>query len=58
MTVTQKAHSTVVVALWAMTPNVTVSPSLNLKLDAVYDGGVGSVVTNNPPWSADDGRPT
>jgi hypothetical protein len=48
--------STIAVALWSLTPNVTVSPTLKLKLDATYDGGVGKVVVNNPVWSA-DGRP-
>jgi len=43
--------NTVAVALWAMTPNVTVAPNLQLFLDAVYDGGVGNVITNNPKWS-------
>jgi len=44
-------ENTVAVALWVMVPNVTVSPNLQLTLDAVYDGGVGKVVTNNPKWS-------
>ncbi|KAJ2913369.1 hypothetical protein MD484_g7048, partial [Candolleomyces efflorescens] len=43
--------STVAVALWAMRANVTISPQLQLKLDGVYDGGVGNVVVNNPPYS-------
>jgi len=46
------SQSTVAVALWAMTPNVTITPNLQLVLDAVYDGGVGNVVTTNPKWSA------
>jgi len=48
--------NTVAVALWAMIPDVTISPDLQLTLDAVYDGGVGNVVTNNPVWSS-AGRP-
>ncbi|KAF8879099.1 glycoside hydrolase family 35 protein [Gymnopilus junonius] len=47
-----RGKNTVAVALWAMTPNVTISPNLELTLDSVYDGGIGNVVTNNPPWSA------
>ncbi len=35
-----------------MTPNVTIAPDLQLVLDAVYDGGVGNVVVDNPGWSA------
>jgi hypothetical protein len=34
-----------------MRANVTISPQLQLKLDGVYDGGVGNVVVNNPPYS-------
>ncbi|KAL0951714.1 hypothetical protein HGRIS_008390 [Hohenbuehelia grisea] len=44
--------NTVAVALWAMEPNVTISPNLQLSLDAVIDGGVGNVKVNNPKWSA------
>jgi len=44
-------ENTVAVALWAMLPNVTVSPNLQLTLDAIYDGGVGKVMTDNPKWS-------
>ncbi|KIM43038.1 glycoside hydrolase family 35 protein [Hebeloma cylindrosporum] len=43
-------ENTVAVALWAMEPNVTISPIMQLTLDAVYDGGVGNIVTNNPKW--------
>ncbi|KAJ3785437.1 glycoside hydrolase family 35 protein [Lentinula aff. detonsa] len=43
--------NTVAVALWAMEPNVTVAPQLELTLDGVFSGGVGKVSTNNPPWS-------
>ncbi|KNZ71656.1 putative beta-galactosidase C [Termitomyces sp. J132] len=43
--------NTVAVALWSMTPGVPVTPNLQLSIDNVYDGGVGGIVTNNPPWS-------
>ncbi|KAI0632368.1 glycoside hydrolase superfamily [Trametes polyzona] len=43
--------NTVAVALWAL-ENSKVSPSLELVVDAVLDGGVGRVATNNPKWSA------
>lgn len=43
--------STVAVALWAMTPNVPITPNLQLTLDAVYEGGVGNVQVDNPVWS-------
>jgi hypothetical protein len=46
------SHSTVAVALWVMTPNVTVSPNLVLSADAFLDGGVGGVTTNNPVWKS------
>jgi hypothetical protein len=42
----------VAVALWAMLPNTTVQPNLQLTLDAVYEGGVGNVQVNNPQWSS------
>lgn len=45
-------ENTVAVALWVMTPNKTAAPDLQLVLDAVYDGGVGDVVSDNPPWSS------
>ncbi|TFK27561.1 glycoside hydrolase family 35 protein [Coprinopsis marcescibilis] len=45
-------ENTVAVALWAMKPNVTITPQLKLTFDALYDGGVGNVVTNNPRWSS------
>ena len=42
-------HSTVAVALWALN-NTAVSPSLELVVDDVLDGGVGPIATNNPAW--------
>jgi len=44
--------NTVAVALWAMEPNVTVSPTLELMVDGVLEGGVGDVTVNNPRWSS------
>ena len=43
--------STVAVALWAMTPNVTITPDLRLVISGVYEGGVGDVKADNPVWS-------
>lgn len=45
--------STIAVALWQLT-NEPVSPTLRLVVDAVVDGGVGSVHTNNPAWAPRD----
>jgi hypothetical protein len=45
-------QNTVAVALWAMEANANVAPDLEMVLDAVYDGGVGNVRTDNPTWSA------
>ncbi|KAI0671257.1 glycoside hydrolase superfamily [Trametes maxima] len=42
--------NTVAVALWAL-DNTAVSPSLEIVVDAVLDGGVGPIATNNPGWS-------
>lgn len=42
--------NTVAVALWAMEPKA-VSPTLQLTIEGVYEGGVGGIETNNPPWS-------
>lgn len=36
--------------LWAMEPNATISPTLNLSVDGVIEGGVGGITTNNPGW--------
>ncbi|KAF8877096.1 glycoside hydrolase family 35 protein [Infundibulicybe gibba] len=47
-----RGKNTVAVALWAMTPNTPITPNLQLVVDGVFEGGVGGVVTNNPPWSA------
>ncbi|KIJ64658.1 glycoside hydrolase family 35 protein [Hydnomerulius pinastri MD-312] len=44
--------NTVAVALWAMEPT-TVSPTLQLTVDSVYEGGVGGIEVNNPGWSAE-----
>ncbi|KAJ3571523.1 hypothetical protein NP233_g3704 [Leucocoprinus birnbaumii] len=46
-----RGSNTVAVALWALTPNVTVAPNLQLTLDNVYEGGVGNVQVDNPAWS-------
>ncbi|KAF9073660.1 glycoside hydrolase family 35 protein [Rhodocollybia butyracea] len=43
--------NTIAVALWAMEPNVTISPQLSLTLDGVFTGGVGNIATNNPVFS-------
>ncbi|KAI0930973.1 hypothetical protein AcV7_005008 [Taiwanofungus camphoratus] len=43
--------NTVAIALWAL-ENTTVSPTLELVVDDVLEGGVGPIATNNPPWSA------
>ncbi|OJA15263.1 hypothetical protein AZE42_10788 [Rhizopogon vesiculosus] len=43
--------NTVAVALWAMEP-AAITPTLRLTVDGVYEGGVGSIETNNPPWSS------
>ncbi|KDQ50498.1 glycoside hydrolase family 35 protein [Jaapia argillacea MUCL 33604] len=43
--------NTVAVALWSM-ENVAISPSLELAVDAVFTGGVGGVVTDNPGWTS------
>ncbi|KAJ3972272.1 glycoside hydrolase family 35 protein [Lentinula raphanica] len=43
--------NTVAVALWAMEPNVTIAPQLELTLDGIFRGGIGQVSTNNPAWS-------
>lgn len=44
-------NSTVAVALWALTPNATVAPDLQLTLDKIVDGGILNVVPNNSKWS-------
>ncbi|KAG1850871.1 glycoside hydrolase family 35 protein [Suillus subluteus] len=42
--------NTVAVALWAMEPEA-VTPTLQLTIEGVYEGGVGGIETNNPSWS-------
>lgn len=42
--------NTVAAALWAL-ENSSVSPTLELVVDNVYEGGVGPIATNNPSWS-------
>ncbi|KAF9451828.1 glycoside hydrolase family 35 protein [Macrolepiota fuliginosa MF-IS2] len=46
-----RGSNTVAVALWAMTPDVPITPNLQLRLDGVYEGGVGNVQVDNPVWS-------
>ncbi|KAJ3543307.1 hypothetical protein NM688_g5870 [Phlebia brevispora] len=43
-------ENTVAVALWVL-ESTTVTPSLQLVLDDVVDGGVGPIAVNNPRWS-------
>jgi hypothetical protein len=43
--------NTVAVALWAMEPNVTITPQLELTVDGIFAGGVGNIAINNPVWS-------
>ncbi|KAH8108699.1 glycoside hydrolase family 35 protein [Phellopilus nigrolimitatus] len=47
-----KGENTVAIALWSMLPNGSVSPTLNLEVDGVLEGGVGGIVTNNPGFSS------
>ncbi|KAF8958808.1 glycoside hydrolase superfamily [Flammula alnicola] len=42
--------NTVAVAIWSLM-NTTISPGLELILDAAVEGGVGNVVTDNRVWS-------
>ncbi|EIW81037.1 hypothetical protein CONPUDRAFT_153587 [Coniophora puteana RWD-64-598 SS2] len=44
--------NTVAIALWSMEAE-PVSPSVELTLEHVYEGGVGGINTNNPAWSPD-----
>ncbi|PPQ84848.1 hypothetical protein CVT26_011759, partial [Gymnopilus dilepis] len=45
--------NTVAIALWSMaSANETISPNLELVLDAAFEGGVGGVGVDNPGWSA------
>ena len=48
VTVLTRVHSTVAVALWAL-DDTSVSPSLQLSVDAVYDGGVGPIAFLKSP---------
>jgi len=32
---------------------MTVTPTLQLTVEGVYEGGVGGIETNNPPWSSE-----
>ena len=41
--------STVAVSLWALN-DTAVSPTLELVVDEVLDGGVGPISVNNPEW--------
>ncbi|KZT12288.1 glycoside hydrolase family 35 protein [Laetiporus sulphureus 93-53] len=43
--------NTVAVALWAL-QDTAVSPTLELVVDTVIEGGVGEIGVNNPGWSA------
>ncbi|KAL0566470.1 hypothetical protein V5O48_015544 [Marasmius crinis-equi] len=48
-----QGKNTLAVALWAMTPNVTISPQVRLRVDGVFQGGVGNITKSNPGWSAE-----
>jgi hypothetical protein len=43
--------STVALAVWAM-DNKAISPSLELVVDGIVQGGVGTISTNNPGYSS------
>ncbi|KAL5524689.1 hypothetical protein ACEPAF_9834 [Sanghuangporus sanghuang] len=45
-------ENTVAVALWSLLPNATITPTLELAVDGLLEGGVGGIVTNNPGFSA------
>ncbi|KAF9259410.1 glycoside hydrolase family 35 protein [Marasmius fiardii PR-910] len=47
-----QGKNTLAVALWAMTPNVTISPRVRLRVDGVFQGGIGTIEKSNPGWSA------
>ena len=47
---TLNPDSTVAVAVWALS-DTPVSPQLQLEVDGVYDGGVGSFVSKSPTYS-------
>jgi len=36
-----------------MEPNVTISPTLEMTVDGVLEGGVGGVEVNNPVWTSE-----
>ncbi|THH16529.1 hypothetical protein EW146_g4124 [Bondarzewia mesenterica] len=42
--------NTIAVAVWVM-ESVAIFPRLNVTVDSVLDGGIGGVVSDNPPWS-------
>jgi len=42
--------NTVAIALWAMEA-APITPTLALTVDAILQGGVGPIISNNPPWS-------
>lgn len=46
-------YSTVAIALWAL-ENEPVSPTLELVVDEVIEGGVGPIAVNNTAWSPRD----
>ena len=43
-------YSTVAVALWAMEA-APITPTLTLTVDTILQGGVGPIISHNPPWS-------
>lgn len=42
-------QSTIAVALWTL-DETSVSPTLELVIDKILDGGVGHISVNNPTW--------
>ncbi|KAG7089034.1 hypothetical protein E1B28_010744 [Marasmius oreades] len=45
--------NTLAVVVWAMTPNVTISPQVRLRVDGVFQGGILNIRKSNPGWSAE-----
>ncbi|KAK7062550.1 hypothetical protein VNI00_000038 [Paramarasmius palmivorus] len=45
-----RGENTVAVALWSMSPEASVTPSLSLAVDGIFEGKLGEIRVDNPGW--------
>jgi hypothetical protein len=42
--------NTVAVVLWSMEAKLNILPKLSVRIEGIYEGGVGTISIENPKW--------